>query len=64
VAIAFDDGGDLWYADFYNGSVNELTPAQMAAGGTPVPIVTITNGTPIHATALAFNPHSPSIPLH
>jgi sugar lactone lactonase YvrE len=48
-ALAFDAAGDLWVANYGNNTVVEYTPAQLAAGGSPVPSVTISlanNGRP------------------
>jgi sugar lactone lactonase YvrE len=62
-AVAFDDSGDLWYSDFENNVIGEFTAAQLAAGGSPTPAVTILNSR-INGTAIAFNPHSAALPLH
>ena len=39
IALAFDPRGDLWAADESNNTLNEFTPAQLAAGGTETPSV-------------------------
>lgn len=41
VGIGFDKKGNLWASNFSGSSIVEFSPAQIAASGTPVPIVTL-----------------------
>lgn len=63
-AIAFDNSGNLWYTDFDNYTIGEFAAAQLAAGGSPSPAVTILNSKKFNGTAIAFNPHASALPLH
>ncbi len=59
--LAFDASGDLWVANLGGNAILEFTASQLAASGAPVPSVVVgaTWGPPV----LAFNPHSPDLPL-
>jgi hypothetical protein len=54
---AFDASGDLWLSNGGN-SIDEFTPAQLAAGGTPTPVVVISSNADSlsEPTGLAFSP--------
>jgi ligand-binding sensor domain-containing protein len=56
VALGFDSTGDLWVG-VYNFGLAELSPAQLAASGSPTPTVTIVgHGSPLgELTGLAFD---------
>ncbi|HEY6474681.1 MAG TPA: hypothetical protein VIY26_17430 [Acidimicrobiales bacterium] len=41
VGLAFTPSGDLWVADFNGATLDEFTPAQLAANGAPAPAVMI-----------------------
>ena len=51
--VAVDGAGDLWEANFVGGTLAMFTPAQVAAGGAPVPSVVITGIN--NPTGLAFD---------
>ncbi len=51
--LAFDSQRRLWVANFWNGTLVRFDPAQLAAGGAPVPAVVLSG--PGHPTALAFD---------
>lgn len=65
-AIAFDNSGELWYADFDHGIISELLPSQLSTTASVTPTVSLVYGpTPLfYGTALAFNPHTAGLPLH
>lgn len=42
VTLAFDAQGDLWAGQCGNGNLEEYTPSQLAASGTPTPAVVLT----------------------
>lgn len=50
---AFDAAGDLWVDNGNDRNLVEYTPAQLAAGGSPTPAVTVT--TSLAPTGLAFD---------
>ncbi|HTU86406.1 MAG TPA: IPT/TIG domain-containing protein [Solirubrobacteraceae bacterium] len=55
-AIALDGTGDVWVADFFSDKLVEYSKAQLAAGGTPTPLVTITSDGDLNEpTGLAFD---------
>ncbi|HZS57692.1 MAG TPA: hypothetical protein VFA43_00380 [Gemmatimonadaceae bacterium] len=60
--MAFDNSGNLWLTDIATPRLVELSPAQLATGGTQTPQVVIPS--PSAAYALAFDPPSPSLPLY
>jgi streptogramin lyase len=64
--VAFDNSGNLWYTvvaeGTTGGTVGEYTAAALSTGGSPQPAVLITGG--IYGVGLAFDPHSPALPLH
>jgi sugar lactone lactonase YvrE len=62
--LAFDDSGNLWYADLDTESIGEYRAASLTAGGTPSPAVIITSATGISGVGIAFNPHTTALPLH
>jgi hypothetical protein len=64
VAVAFDNSGNLWFGMLAGLSIGEYTAAQIAAGGNPAPAVTIKLSGSLSPTAIAFDPHSTSLPLH
>ncbi|HXB26497.1 MAG TPA: hypothetical protein VNV25_17315 [Gemmatimonadaceae bacterium] len=64
VSLAFDDSGDLWYADLFNNWVARYSAAALASGGSPSPSVTITSAAGVAPEGLAFNPHPSAVPLH
>jgi hypothetical protein len=43
VGLAFTPGGDLWVGDYDGATLDEFTPTQLAATGSPTPAVTITS---------------------
>jgi sugar lactone lactonase YvrE len=55
--MAFDKDGNLWVASLTNARIDAYTPAQLAAGGSPTPVVTIssTDGTINEPVGLAFD---------
>jgi sugar lactone lactonase YvrE len=55
--MAFDAAGNLWVASLTDARVDAFTPAQLAAGGSPDPFVTISsnNGSINEPGALAFD---------
>jgi sugar lactone lactonase YvrE len=59
VAIALDAAGDLWVVDQFNATLNEFTPAQLAAGGgqTPAVIINKVFGTLDRPWQAAFDSH-------
>jgi sugar lactone lactonase YvrE len=59
VAIALDAAGDLWVVDQFNATLNEFTPAQLAAGGTQTPAVIVNKvfGTLARPWQAAFDAH-------
>jgi secreted PhoX family phosphatase len=69
VALAFDNSGDLWVADYafgkvaHSGTVVEYTANQLAASGAPTPTVTLGGTSLGNPTALAFDPHALNLPL-
>ncbi len=58
-ALAFDDAGDLWVVDRNYTTLNEFTPAQLAAGGTQTPAVIVNKifGTLSMPWQAAFDAH-------
>jgi sugar lactone lactonase YvrE len=56
-AIAFDAQGNMWIADWSGGTsaIMEFTPAQMAAGGSQTPAITITGSGLSVPNGLAFD---------
>jgi sugar lactone lactonase YvrE len=64
VGIAFDDSGNLWFADVWNQRVGEYTSSQLNAGGNLTPATTIASTTGVGGVGIAFNPHSAAVPLH
>jgi streptogramin lyase len=63
VSLAFDDSGDLWYADLFNNWVARYSAAALMSGGSPLPSVTITSSAGVAPEGLAFNPHPSTVPL-
>jgi sugar lactone lactonase YvrE len=66
--LAFDNSGDLWVANgtgSLSESIVEYSASQLATGGTPTPVTTLTtNGTSILGTVgLTFYPHAPGLPM-
>lgn len=43
IAVAFDPSGNMWVANGGGNTVVEFTPAQLAASGSPVPVVTLSD---------------------
>jgi streptogramin lyase len=64
VAVAFDHSGNLWFGMLAGLSVGEYTAAQIAAGGNPAPAILFNLSGSLSPTAIAFDPHSPGLPLH
>jgi streptogramin lyase len=64
VAVAFDHSGNLWFGLLAGSSVGEYTAAQIAGGGNPAPAVLFKLSSSMAPTAIAFDPHSPGLPLH
>jgi streptogramin lyase len=56
-AVVFDTHGNLWVANDGLSTVVAFSPAQLAAGGTPVPNVTITLPNSADPFGLAFDNH-------
>jgi streptogramin lyase len=56
-AVVFDTHGNLWVANDCLSTVVAFTPAQLAAGGTPAPNVTITLPNSADPFGLAFDNH-------
>ena len=54
-AVVFDTHGNLWVANYEHATVVAYTPAQLAAGGTPVPNITITLPNATNPFGLAFD---------
>jgi sugar lactone lactonase YvrE len=62
--LAFDDSGNLWYADAYTQSIGQYSAASLTAGGSPSPAIIIPSATAVSGVGIAFNPHSTALPLH
>jgi hypothetical protein len=62
--IAFDDSGNLWFADVWSQYVGEYTVAQLSASGTPTPATMIASSSGVGGVGIAFNPHTTAVPLH
>ncbi len=58
VGLGFDKKGNLWASNFGNDTVVEFSPAQIAASGTPTPVVTIsaTAGSLVGPEQFSFGP--------
>jgi streptogramin lyase len=55
VGVAFDTSGNLWVGSLGSGTFVEFTPAQLAAGGAPVPHVTVTLANDMAPYGMAFD---------
>jgi len=58
--LAFDASGDLWVANDITGTIVEFGTSQLAASGTPTPIVTVSGSALSSLRGLAFDPPAPS----
>jgi streptogramin lyase len=54
-AVVFDSHGNLWVASYESGTVVAYTPAQLGAGGTPLPNITIALPNATNPFGLAFD---------
>jgi secreted PhoX family phosphatase len=63
--LAFDNSGNMWTVDGNTNKLYELSAAQLTAGGSVTPAVTIgaTAGSLVEPWGLAFSPHSSGLPL-
>jgi sugar lactone lactonase YvrE len=65
VGLAFDNSGNLWYADVYNSRIGEYSTTQLASGGGNLsPAIEIVNPSKGAGVEIAFSPHSAVLPLH
>jgi streptogramin lyase len=65
VGIAFDNSGNLWYADVYNSRIGEYSTTQLASGGGNLtPAIEIPNPSLGAGVEIAFSPHAAALPLH
>jgi sugar lactone lactonase YvrE len=63
--IAFDNSGNLWYADVFNARIGEYTTTQLASGGGNLsPAIEITSPSVSSGVGIAFSPHPAALPLH
>jgi sugar lactone lactonase YvrE len=62
--LAFDDSGNLWFADIAEPAIGEYSAASLTAGGNTPPVVIITSATSVSGVGIAFNPHTTAVPLH
>jgi sugar lactone lactonase YvrE len=62
--LAFDDSGNLWFADIAEPAIGEYSAASLTAGGNTPPVVIITSATAVSGVGIAFNPHTTAVPLH
>jgi len=60
--LAFDDSGNLWYADARQNQIAEYAAASLSSGF-PSIVTTINNVPLLDAVAIAFSPHAASLPL-
>jgi sugar lactone lactonase YvrE len=54
-AIAFDAGGHAWVVEDNNSNIVEYSAAQLAASGTPTPLVRLSNGSLANPGTIAFD---------
>jgi secreted PhoX family phosphatase len=63
--VAFDNEGNLWYADAYNQEIGEYTTAQLpGANGNVTPTVLIPSVNQFAGVGIAFYPHASNLPLY
>jgi sugar lactone lactonase YvrE len=63
--LAFDNAGNLWYADAYNSLIGEYSAGQLTSGGGNLsPTISISNPSLVSGVGIAFDPHSTALPLH
>jgi hypothetical protein len=63
-ALAFDNGGNLWVASTTAQMLVKFGTSQLAASGSPTPVVTISNLGNTDIAAFSFNPPPASSPIY